>query len=233
MEFKTDGLRLRGTLHRPPRPLPPVVIGLHGLLSDSTSPKQIALAECCNRKGIAYFRFDHRGCGTSQGRFQEVTTLENRCRDLLSAAALIRSQPDLDDRIGLFGSSLGGTVCLASAHRIAPAALVTLAAPLKSASVSRSRVIGGAGPGLPISFYRQNLRFDIAGCLGGIRNLLIVHGESDDIVPVSNARTLFHAVSAPKRLIVQPGGDHRVSNPEHQRQFLRHASLWFASHLKS
>jgi alpha-beta hydrolase superfamily lysophospholipase len=67
--FSSDGLCLRGTLHRPSCDLPPVVIGSHGLLSSRRSPKQIALANRCCRYGMAFFRFDHRGVGDSQGPF--------------------------------------------------------------------------------------------------------------------------------------------------------------------
>ena len=64
----------------------PLVVGCHGLLSDRRSPKQTALAGACQRQGMAYFRFDHRGCGESEGRLEEHTTLEARCSDLLSRA---------------------------------------------------------------------------------------------------------------------------------------------------
>ncbi|MBR9980379.1 MAG: damage-inducible protein CinA, partial [Desulfatitalea sp.] len=59
----SDGHRLTGTLHLPDVERPPVVIGCHGLLADRRSPKQIALASALGRLGIAYLRFDHRGCG--------------------------------------------------------------------------------------------------------------------------------------------------------------------------
>ena len=72
ISFNSDSLKLKGVLHLPDDGQPPVVIGSHGLYSSGSSPKQIALAEQCNRLGIAYFRFDHRGCGSSQGEFERV-----------------------------------------------------------------------------------------------------------------------------------------------------------------
>ncbi len=71
ISFFSDGFKLKGYLHLPSTNRPPVVIGSHGLYSSSSSPKQIALADQCNRFGIAYFRFDHRGCGGSEGKFGE------------------------------------------------------------------------------------------------------------------------------------------------------------------
>ena len=108
--FLSDGLALKGTLHLPPSDKPPIVIGLHGLYSSQESPKQIALARACNALGLAYLRFDHRGCGRSQGEFEKVTSLAARCRDLKSAIETVKAWPDTSDQIGLFGSSMGGTV---------------------------------------------------------------------------------------------------------------------------
>ena len=83
--FLSGGFRLKGVLHLPSAENPPLVIGSHGLESSGDSPKQIALAEKCNKAGIAFFRFDHSGCGNSEGNFPEVTSLESRREDLISA----------------------------------------------------------------------------------------------------------------------------------------------------
>ncbi len=101
-------------------------------MSDSTSPKQIALARQCNRCGLAFFRIDHRGCGASEGRFSEVTSVESRSHDLIAAVNLMQKHVDIGEPIGFFGSSLGGTVCLAVAAQYPVASLVTFAAPICS-----------------------------------------------------------------------------------------------------
>ena len=98
-------------------------------MSDRRSPKQIALAEACTAQGMAYFRLDHRGCGESAGRLEEVTSLEARVNDVLQALRVIESRPDLGKRIGLFGSSMGGAVCLQVATCRKVEALVTFAGP--------------------------------------------------------------------------------------------------------
>src|SRR6056297_607409 len=103
--FESDGIKLHGTLHLPDNPKPPVVIGAHGLMSNGDSPKQIALAEICNGIGIAYFRFDHRGCGQSEGEFNAVTSFDGRCRDLLDGIQGLLDMNITDGRFALFGSS--------------------------------------------------------------------------------------------------------------------------------
>jgi alpha-beta hydrolase superfamily lysophospholipase len=226
--FNSDGLKLKGVLHLPNDRQPPVVIGSHGLYSSSSSPKQIALAEQCNRLGIAYFRFDHRGCGSSEGEFDQVTSLEERCRDLVAAAETINNRIDTKDRLGLFGSSMGGTVCLSAAARVAADAVVTFAAPIRSNLTGNRSEMSGSD----IFFDAAKRQFDITKGLAKIGNILIFHGEADDIVPVSHAREIYLLTRKPKKIIIQKQGDHPMSNREHQKEFVREAAFWFKQGLK-
>jgi alpha-beta hydrolase superfamily lysophospholipase len=228
ISFNADGLKLQGILHLPQDRRPPVVIGCHGLYSSGNSPKQIALAEQCNRLGIAYFRFDHRGCGNSEGKFEDVTSLEARCRDLIAAVETINNRIDTRGCLGLFGSSMGGTVCLRAASRLATDAVVTLAAPVHSnltgnqPEMSRSEIV----------FDAAKRQFDITEGLSKISNILIFHGDADDVVPVSHAREIYKLARKPKKIIIQKQGDHPMSNKGHQTEFIREASQWFRQGLK-
>lgn len=228
LRFEADGLALRATLHLPPSARPPVVIGCHGLLSDRSSPKQVALARACSAEGLAFLRIDHRGCGESAGRIEEVTTLAARVADLHAAIRAIRSRPDLDGaKIGLFGSSLGGTVCIAAAQSAEAAALVTFAAPVRSRPLTEPQLPAGAGAEQrPM---RAVLRggFDVAAFLPRIGRILVLHGAADEVVPLAHAQEIYEGAREPKRLIILTGGDHRMSAEEHQREFLVEAAGWF------
>ena len=228
ISFNADGLKLQGILHLPENRRPPLVIGCHGLYSSSSSPKQMALAEQCNRFGIAYFRFDHRGCGSSEGEFGLVTSLEARCRDLIAAVEIINNRIDTGDRLGLFGSSMGGTVCLRTAGRLAADAVVTVAAPVRSDLIGNHPEI----PRSEIVFDAAKRQFDITEGLAKIGNILIFHGQADDVVPVSHARVIYQLARKPKKIIIQKQGDHPMSNKEHQQEFVREASSWFRRRLK-
>jgi alpha-beta hydrolase superfamily lysophospholipase len=223
ISFNADGLKLQGILHLPENRRPPVVIGCHGLYSSSSSPKQMALAEQCNRFGIAYFRFDHRGCGGSEGEFDLVTSLEARCRDLIAAVETINNRTDTGDRLGLFGSSMGGTVCLRAAGRLAADAVVTVAAPIRSDLIGNQPEMSRS----EILFDAAKRQFDITEGLAKIGNILIFHGQADDVVPVSHAREIYQLARKPKKLIIQKQGDHPMSNKEHQQKFVQEASNWF------
>jgi fermentation-respiration switch protein FrsA (DUF1100 family) len=74
--------------------------------------------------------------------------------------------------------------------------------------------------------------FELGGALGRVRNVLVVHGEADDLVPLSHAHEIFDQAGEPKRLLVQKGGDHLMSAAAHQAEFIREASLWLSNGLK-
>jgi alpha-beta hydrolase superfamily lysophospholipase len=231
ISFKSNGLLIKGTLHLPNIKQPPVIIGVHGLFSDSNSPKQIELAKKCNELNIAFFRFDHQGCGKSEGVFRDVTSFEARQSDLISAVKTIRSRNDAGKNIGLFGSSLGGTVCISTAKTLKVAVLVTFAAPVRSEPLIKTLDKSNYLNNLPLSFYKTNLNFDISDKLSDIHNILIFHGDSDKIVPISNAKEIYSKAGNPKKIIIQSQGDHRMSDKEHQIQFLNESTLWFKTKL--
>jgi alpha-beta hydrolase superfamily lysophospholipase len=227
--FESDHFLLKGCLHLPPVARPPLVIGCHGLFSDKNSPKQIQLARQCNRNHIAFFRFDHRGCGESDAPFEEVTSLDGRCADLKAAANMLKARKDLGARIGLFGSSMGGAVCLAAAHDINPAAVITWAAPVRSIDIVERQA--GRKTGESSSVFFKHNPFDISNRLAGIRNILILHGQADETVPLTHAAEILERVGEPKELIVLPHSDHRMSRRADQQEFMRRAALWFRSYL--
>lgn len=223
--FYADGLQLHGTLHLPDAASPPVVIGVHGMLSTGESPKQRALAERLNQCGIAYFRFDHRGCGQSEGCFADVTTFDGRCNDLIAAIETVTALPDVGKPLGLFGSSMGGAVCLAVAPDFAVKTLVTLAAPVRFATiqvplrVEVDPVFAGMN--------ERQMQFDISERLPLIHDILIVHGDADTIVPYENAEQILGNARAPKELFRLKDADHPLAHRAHQQQFMNRTVEWF------
>jgi alpha-beta hydrolase superfamily lysophospholipase len=227
LSFFSDGLQLSGFLHLPANNCPSVVIGSHGLFSTGNSPKQIALAQKCTEVGLAYFRFDHRGCGNSEGEFKEVTSLKGRISDLSDATQTMLEHPETGKKIALFGSSMGGTTALSLAADEEIEALVTIAAPLRSEPILKAAKATGDLRGLPISFYENQLNFDISDNLTKISRIMIFHGDTDEVVPVSDAHELYSKAFHPKKLFIHEDGDHPMSNINHQIQFMRSATEWF------
>ena len=161
---------------------------------------------------MAYFRFDHRGCGESQGEFAKVTSLDARCKDLFCAIETMNKRTDTGDRIGLFGSSMGGTVCLSVAGQLKLTPVVTVAAPIRSRVLKNIRKDSDASHAAPIFLDARQGHFDISGMLGNISGILIFHGDADTVVPVAHASELYKLAAKPKKLIVQKQGDHPMSD---------------------
>ncbi len=226
--FESDGFRLKGVLHTPSVTTSPLIVGSHGLFATSQSPKQIALANACVEKGMSFFRFDHRGCGDSDGIFSQVTSLESRCQDLLDAVKYLQHRDLVSHGLGLFGSSLGAATCLSVFQELSPSALVINAAPVKSDPVSKS-LEAPASQDLPT--LQKNLRFDITPVLPKQHHILVFHGDSDELVPVSDGKFIHENANEPKRLVILEGGDHAMNNPNHQKIFITESARWFQTYL--
>jgi uncharacterized protein len=226
VSFISDGYKLRGDLQLPENAMkPPVVIGSHGLFATRQSPKQAALAVACNHLGMAYFRFDHRGCGESEGGPFEQCSFESRIRDILNAFEFVTGLDDTGDDIALFGSSLGGAAACRAFSAIRPAAIVVFAAPTASQPILDST--GEQDKRKYPDYFFENISFDNGDMLSKLSNILIFHGDRDETVPLSEARKIHGAAGEPKKLIVQRQGDHRMSDEAHQREFVRIAAEWF------
>ncbi|KPA12899.1 alpha/beta hydrolase [Candidatus Magnetomorum sp. HK-1] len=233
IHFQSDNLMLTGTLHLPDSIIknPPCIIGSHGLFSDASSPKQIALSNECNIRNMAYFRFDHRGCGRSEGIFKTVTTIRQRFQDFRDAIKTILNHPDTGNKVGFFGSSLGGSIALLAGISYKPQAIVTLSAPISMNSVWEVLIQNKQDQLLSNEFYQEALEFDILNQLSVINHTLIFHGSKDEVVPLANANQIYEHVREPKKLIVLDGGCHRLSQTHHQNTFMKNAVDWFEQYL--
>lgn len=224
--FNSEGFQLTGTLHLPDAPNPPVVIGCHGLFADRNSMKQISLANACIHNGLAYFRFDHRGCGDSEGRFAEVTSLAARVRDLYHAVETMQQHTQTGALAALFGSSFGGTVVLDYAASHNTPKLVTYAAPINSSTINHGSIRYNNGKSPPSSLLTDALEFDIASRIASINDIMVCHSQGDETVPASHAKEIYRLCNDPKELLVFEGGDHRMSDKDHQARFEARFLRW-------
>jgi alpha-beta hydrolase superfamily lysophospholipase len=231
--FMVDQLYLKGELCLPDTPDPPLVVGSHGLEGSRFSAKQQVLSRLLPKNGIAFFRFDHRACGDSQGDFVTDTSLEKRTEDFLAAVTHVRNMNLTSARLGVFGSSMGGATCI-NAWQILEKTLgklfggVLCAAPLKSRTIHNIPTQGTkTRPDLPVSFFKENLLFDLTDKARALHHVLVFHGDADDIVPVENAAVLLKNMQYPKHAVIQKNGDHAMSSPLHQAEFEAQALAWF------
>lgn len=233
IEFTCDGLLLRGKLHLPETKHPNLVVGSHGLEGSKDSAKQRILADLLVKNGMAFFRFDHRGCGQSQGDFIKDTSLETRTRDFICAIHHVTGFGKTSKNIAIFGSSMGGATCINSWDTILQMDInlcgaVLCSAPVKSRSIENIPTeANDTRPALPISFFEKNLLFDITKKAGDLSNVLIFHGNADDVVPVSNAHDIFGSAKDPKHIIIHKDGDHQMTSRTDQIEFEKETVSWF------
>jgi uncharacterized protein len=169
--------------------------------------------------GFDVLLFDYRGYGRSSGRPSEQGTY----RDARAALACLLEQPNVDAaRVFYLGESLGGAVAADLALKCPPTGLVLVSA------FTSVRELGSVHyPLLPGSLIP-----DAYPTVRRIRELsaplLVLHGDSDEIVPLSQGRALFAAASEPKRMHVLVGVGHNdlveFAGPEFAREIASWAS---------
>ena len=159
---------------------------------------ELALAH--HRTNANLFIFDYRGYGESDGSPSEKGTyLDSR-----AAMDYLLSRSDVDqDHIIYLGHSLGAAVAVELASTHPPMAMV-LVSPFSSIG-DMARI---AFPFPTVGWLVRN-HFD---SLTRIRHLsvpvLVLHGDQDKIVPLSQGRKLYEAANEPKRFQVLEGAAH-------------------------
>ena len=158
------------------------------------------LAELHSRLGMNIFIFDYRGYGKSEGSPSE----EGIYRDARAALAYLQARPEpAPQQIVYFGRSLGAAVAIGLAGQQPPAGLV-LVAPFTSLG-DMARIVY---PYLPLKWLLGN-RYNSAARISQLHQpVLIMHGDQDEIVPLSQGDKLLEAANPPKRFQVLPGAGH-------------------------
>ncbi len=132
VHFTCNGARLAGTLFLPADRGPhPAVVWLHGS-GDQPRLRYGPLVASYVEDGIAFFSYDKRGAGESEGRccpdedgrFNLVTS------DAVGAVAAVRESPDVDGaRVGFLGASAAGWVAPRAAEQSGHVVFVAIASP--------------------------------------------------------------------------------------------------------
>ncbi len=149
--------------------------------------------------GFDVVLFDYRGYGRSSGRPSEQGTY----LDARAALAWLLAQPGVEaSRMLLLGESLGGAVAVDLALAHPPAGLVLLSTFTSVRAMARLHY-----PFIPAALVPD--AYPTLRRIGDLRApLLVLHGEGDEVVPLSQGRELFVAAPEPKRIRTFPGVGH-------------------------
>jgi fermentation-respiration switch protein FrsA (DUF1100 family) len=198
LEIETDdGERLHGWWLPGTAPAAGHVLLCHGNAGNVAD--RVLHAALLTAAGFDVLLFDYRGYGRSSGRPSERGTY----RDARAARCALLEQPAVDaSRVLYVGESLGGAVAVELAVEFPPAGLV-LQSTFSSVRDLARRHYRFVPAGIVPDAYSSLTRIHR---LNGA--LLVLHGDSDDIVPVAHGRALFDAASEPKRIHVAAGAGH-------------------------
>lgn len=178
----------------------PALVVMHGW--GGNAEMMLPLAAPLHAAGYALLLVDARCHGRSDG--DSFASLPRFAEDIEAALRWLAAQAEVDRRaLGVIGHSVGAAAALLAASRQASiGAVVSLAAFAHPAAMMRRWLVARHIPYWPLGAYILayvqriiGYRFDdIAPCktIGGVRcPVLIVHGQADTTVPVSEAEQIF------------------------------------------
>ena len=233
-----DGLKITGQLYLPQGPAPyPVVAICHGIparIPDTTERGYPLLAERICQEGLAVFIFNFRGTGTSGGNFDMWGWLA----DLEAVIDFLWHLPEVDrSRLALLGFSGGAavSVCVAARDKRV-SAVATCACPARfdlltgdiGSFIERFRSIGiirdtDFPPSIAewLEGFQRVSPIDYVADIAP-RPLLLVHGDKDEVVDVSQAYMLYQKAGEPRELAIIDGAGHRLRLDERAMSLVIH-----------
>jgi putative redox protein len=236
------GETLAGTLHQPERPPVGAVIAGHCFTCSRHTGVLRRICSALDEAGFMALRFDFSGNGQSQGYFEQ-STWSKQVLEMEAAIALMEKKGA--PWIGLAGHSLGAAIALLTARRIKSVSAVCRVAgrvsatrPMHFLTPPQQQTLEQTGHvgfnsrerqlTLSRDFFDDANRHDLTDATRSLTiPMLVVHGDRDEIIPVSEAHLAKAANPGLVELSIVAGGDHMLARPDHQRQVARLVTDWF------
>ena len=209
----------------------------------SKSLSWVNLPPIMAERGIASFLFDFEGLGYSDGE-RRLLTVSKGLSNFRTAWQVVTNSALIDhDRIGVLGSSFGGTVALLAPDIINSSSSLGLKSPasfLADAYVNEigDRVINPWAAGFSEELgYDSSVLFEALLCnpFSSARLIttptLITHGTSDDVVPVRQSKYLSHCLSGEAKLELFESVGHSYSEGDAWIKMAILFADWFETRL--
>jgi pimeloyl-ACP methyl ester carboxylesterase len=191
----------------------PVVVAVHGWGANGST--LAPMVEPLARAGIAVMLFDAASHGDSSA--EAFSSLPRFAEDLAAVLDALRGHPAIDaGRIGLLGHSVGAAaVLLHTARQGGVRAVVSLSAILEHVQ----EVIGERFDHIAPEHQLAHIACPV----------MLVHGEQDRTVPLSDAHRLRALLRSGELLVVKGDHDLRVALAPHAEELVR----FFSTHLEA
>lgn len=235
----SDGLTLRGWYYPTPRRRHLIVL-VHGLWA--SWPEMAALGRDLHRHDYDVLLFDLRGHGQSDPSRVFMGSRERG--DLRAVLGWALNQGFSTDRIGWLGYSMGASTLLMEAAQNTRIQVAVIDSPygslpeLLNAQLSKhSHLPRWFNPGIltaarvAFGVRTDNLVPIRSARRWGSRPLLLIHGEADSIVPISQARQLARAAGPTCQAVTLPGVEHVQAYDRDPKRYVAAVETFFERHL--
>ncbi len=235
----SDGVMLRGWYLPTPERRHLIVL-VHGMWSSWI--EMAALGRDLHRQGYDVLLFDLRGHGQSDS--SRLTMGRRERRDIRAVMSWAATAGFSDDRIGWLGYSMGASTLLMEAAQNPGIQVAVMDSPygdlpqvLRDQLSKHSHLPSWFNPGiLSAARWVFGVRTDDlvpirAARSWGNRPMLLIHGESDSIVPVSQAFQLASAAGASCSTMTLPGVEHVGAYEADPQGYVGLIGAFFQAHL--
>jgi pimeloyl-ACP methyl ester carboxylesterase len=239
----SKGNKICGILSNPTSELSASVIILcHGFITSKDNYTNTKLEQIFNKQKITTFRFDFFGHGESEGNFENITISE-AVDDILNAIKYLKDKGF--SKIGLVGSSFGGTASINAASKTNELFVWVLKCPVSNylerelqkpkeeteAWKNKGFVYKNNGKKLNYSFFEDIKNNDGYEAAKKIKiPTLIVHGDEDKTVSVEQSKKTTSLIENCKLEIID-GAGHKFNNPGEFEKMLDLISKFIIKHI--
>jgi alpha-beta hydrolase superfamily lysophospholipase len=233
---------IRGTVHRHFEKEKNIIVIVTGLGIQGTRSQSLKYIEASLCKiGLCFVCFDFCGQGFSTGNIEDLTpstALEQLC---LVNGYITERKWATNSHIFLLGSSFGGYVSVLYTAQYSGVHAIILKSPVSDYVEVRKKKIGengvilwqnqgyydfGNGVINPYRFYEE-CKTDLYSVARDIKiPCLIVHGDADRVVPVSQSLRLKTEIGENCQIHLIHGADHNYAEQEHKIRLAESITSW-------
>ena len=247
--FYNKGQQINGILHAPmdyDAPCPAVAF-FHGFTGTKVEPHRIFVKTARELATIGFYalRFDFRGSGDSEGDFSEMT-IGGEISDAIKSIDVLTAMQGVDtERIGILGLSMGGCVAACVSGQDDRVKSTVMWAPLSDDPPDRREEILERSKHTPTpeeiaqananvvgkAFYEELPNISPSSIIQQFKGpLLVIHGNGDDVVPVSHGKRYYELMrerDALTELEIIDEADHTFNTVGWEQAVIAKSVAWF------